>query len=459
MSLTKATFSMIEGACKNVLDFGADPTGVNDSSAAIQAALNLSGRVYMPQGTYRCLTTLVVKNKTILFGDGNTSSGPGTAISYQGNDDAIQINNPINSSTAAFITLEDFSVISSCTTPKKACIAEIGSSFLTISRVTVTGSDIGIIFDQTQVSLIENCNIEASISAGLWMVNNADHVSGALGFFTNQISVSNVQFNRVALAGTFAVVDDGGADHEYKNCNFNEFGGWMRFSAQTNTKVTNCEFEGAIVTSPILFSPNSFFTNTPTAGGTTFTFDTNTFGNTATQNVIEILSGNTQNTLTLISNAFGDQTLPTIKGSQNLGALNLIGNFPNTKNLRESAAPPLLFDYLAGDWTPDNGEVTITVNQAKFVKIGRQVTVSFDLTWPTTANASVTYIGGLPFALAANSPCSGVIGSSTVANAQFLFADSANQLVFIKQSADVGNTNADISASTIKGSITYLTGQ
>lgn len=459
MSLTKATFSMIEGACKNVLDFGADPTGVNDSSAAIQAALNLSGRVYMPQGTYRCLTTLVVKNKTILFGDGNTSSGPGSAISYQGNDDALQINNPINSSTAAFITLQDFTVVSSATASKKACISDIGSTFLTIRNVTVVGSDIGIIFDQTEVSRIENCNIEGPITAGLWMVNNADHVPGALGFFTNQISVSNVQFNRVALAGTFAVVDDGGADHEYKNCNFNAFGGWMRFSAQSNTKVTNCEFEGAIVSSPILFSPNSFFSGSPTAGGTVFTFDTNTFGNSATQNVIEILSGNTQNTLTVIGNAFGDQTLVNIKGSQNLGALNLIGNFPSTTQLRENTAPPLLLEYLAGNWTPLNGEVTITVNQAKFVKIGRQVTVSFDLTWPATANASVTYIGGLPFALAANSPCSGVIGSSTGANAQFLFADSAAQVVLIKRSSNVGNTNADISVYTIKGSITYLTGQ
>ena len=30
MALTKATFSMIKGASANVLDFGADPTGVAD---------------------------------------------------------------------------------------------------------------------------------------------------------------------------------------------------------------------------------------------------------------------------------------------------------------------------------------------------------------------------------------------------------------------------------------------
>ena len=459
MSITKVSYSMIEGACKNVLDFGADPTGVNDSSSAIQAALNLAGRVYIPQGAYKCLTTLVVKNRTFLFGDGNTTQQAATIISYQGADDAIQINNLINSSTAAFITLTDFCVVSSNTTPTKACIADTGSTFLHIERVTVQGGWCGIIFDQTEVSFISQCNFEGNDTIGLWMVNNADHVPGAAGFYTNQICVSECQFNRASAAGTFAVVDDGGANHEYKNCNFNAWGGWMRFSAQSNTKVTNSEFEGALISSPILFSPNSFYSGTPTAGGTTCTFDTNTIGNSAVQNAIEILPGNTHNTLTLISNAFGNQTLPNVKGSNYLGALNLIGNYPNTQMLRETTAPEILFEYLVGDWTPNNGEVTIVVNTAKYVKIGRQVTVSFDVTWPATANASSSYIYGLPYALAANSPCSGVVGSSTGANAQFLFADPPTQVVYINRNSTTGNANADLSTYRMKGSITYITSQ
>jgi len=42
MSLTKATYSMIDGAPVNVLDFGADPTGATDSTTAIQAAINFA---------------------------------------------------------------------------------------------------------------------------------------------------------------------------------------------------------------------------------------------------------------------------------------------------------------------------------------------------------------------------------------------------------------------------------
>ena len=40
MSLTKVSYSMVRGAPVNVVDFGADPTGATDSTAAIQAALD-----------------------------------------------------------------------------------------------------------------------------------------------------------------------------------------------------------------------------------------------------------------------------------------------------------------------------------------------------------------------------------------------------------------------------------
>jgi hypothetical protein len=56
MSLTKVSNSMITGSEFNLLDYGADPTGVADSTAAIQAwmdalyANNASG--FAPQGTY-----------------------------------------------------------------------------------------------------------------------------------------------------------------------------------------------------------------------------------------------------------------------------------------------------------------------------------------------------------------------------------------------------------------------
>lgn len=69
MALTKVTNSMIEGAMINVLDFGADPTGVADSAAAIQLAVNQTGTIYFPEGTYKIQSTInVPSNVNFFFG-------------------------------------------------------------------------------------------------------------------------------------------------------------------------------------------------------------------------------------------------------------------------------------------------------------------------------------------------------------------------------------------------------
>jgi hypothetical protein len=56
----------------SVLDFGADPIGVSDSSTAISEAIATGKAVYFPAGTYLCNVT--INNRTILFGDGSTIS-------------------------------------------------------------------------------------------------------------------------------------------------------------------------------------------------------------------------------------------------------------------------------------------------------------------------------------------------------------------------------------------------
>jgi hypothetical protein len=57
MSLTKVTYSMIQDAMVNVIDYGADPTGVLDSTSQIESAINAGiadGKpVYIPYGTYK----------------------------------------------------------------------------------------------------------------------------------------------------------------------------------------------------------------------------------------------------------------------------------------------------------------------------------------------------------------------------------------------------------------------
>ena len=64
MSLTKVSYSMINGASVNVKDFGAVGDGVADDRAAIQAAINFvmaqgyGGEIWFPQGQYRVTDTI-----------------------------------------------------------------------------------------------------------------------------------------------------------------------------------------------------------------------------------------------------------------------------------------------------------------------------------------------------------------------------------------------------------------
>ena len=56
----------------SVLDFGADPTGVSDSTTAIQAAINTSSYVYFPPGTYS-VSNVTLASNSYLYGAGFSS--------------------------------------------------------------------------------------------------------------------------------------------------------------------------------------------------------------------------------------------------------------------------------------------------------------------------------------------------------------------------------------------------
>lgn len=83
MSLTKVTYSMIDGFTVYAKDYGADPTGVSDATAALQAACDAAtGKLLLlePNATYRC--TAQVHMKGDVDGRGATLMFYGTTISY-----------------------------------------------------------------------------------------------------------------------------------------------------------------------------------------------------------------------------------------------------------------------------------------------------------------------------------------------------------------------------------------
>jgi hypothetical protein len=95
MALTKATFSMIDGAPLNVRDYGAVGNGTTDDTAAIQAAINAgqtSGKtVYLPAADYLVTTSLVISAPVTFVGDG-WESNLLVAAAFSGSSDVISIN-------------------------------------------------------------------------------------------------------------------------------------------------------------------------------------------------------------------------------------------------------------------------------------------------------------------------------------------------------------------------------
>ena len=74
MSLTKVTYAMINGAAVNVLDFGADSTGTNSASTALQSAIDSfsgnAGVVYFPNGSYKLTTNVTLPSNITLLSYG-----------------------------------------------------------------------------------------------------------------------------------------------------------------------------------------------------------------------------------------------------------------------------------------------------------------------------------------------------------------------------------------------------
>lgn len=71
MALTKATFSVINGACANVLDYGADRTGSADSHGAFVAAVASGAqKIYVPAGTYSLSDGVALGYGQGIVGDG-----------------------------------------------------------------------------------------------------------------------------------------------------------------------------------------------------------------------------------------------------------------------------------------------------------------------------------------------------------------------------------------------------
>ena len=91
MSLTKVSYSMIEGAPANILDFGASPTATAaQNAAAIVAAAASARKVIIPSGSYDC-TAFTLPANTFLSGYGINASKLIFTTGNAGTNDCINM--------------------------------------------------------------------------------------------------------------------------------------------------------------------------------------------------------------------------------------------------------------------------------------------------------------------------------------------------------------------------------
>lgn len=167
MALTKVSYSMIEGATANVLDFGADSTGVADSTAAIQAAIDSgAGSVYVPAGTYKVTSTININRPITFFGAGKAS----TVFSQSTNFDVFYVHDGLNT-VMLNVNLNNFGITN--TQARASVISGAGiklykTYFSQLSEIKIFNCYIGIDSTQSNVTKYDSVDVTQFNYVGYW---------------------------------------------------------------------------------------------------------------------------------------------------------------------------------------------------------------------------------------------------------------------------------------------------
>jgi hypothetical protein len=118
----------------------------------------------------------------------------------------------------------------------------------------------------------------------------------------------------------------------------------------------------------------------------------------------------------------------------------------------------LLNWYEEGTWTPNDASgagLSLTLNGTfYYAKVGRIVTLTFNITYPVTASTANAVIGSLPFTSIAANQTSAILGSNI---AIVGFKTGSTTALAFYNAANTPITNATLSGANVYGSVTYQT--
>lgn len=396
MSLTKITYSMIQKAPINIVDKGADATGVASSAQALNDAITeaiaTNNEVFIPAGTFNMAsTTILISSPVRVYG--TTNSALIWAANYEGTGISI---------TGVNVYLENFMVI----TPKR------NTQSATSLGIDVTKN--GSVFTNVKVKSIGAGTYDGwqtAIRYAEWrhLVFGGEATGNGYGIksttYVNALSVFGCFLGAEAGAGA-AVYIVAGAQISIIGCDiegYSDYGVWI--NGLTSAQCRGVTISGNYFELQKLANIRiSGFDASKPAKGVSITGNFLENNGQGGRNILcEYTSG-----LTITGNeCHGGYVDAVLLQISNLNVLVQANDFDTGSALVTSGTVTGIygFSYSQGTWSPEidrsSSATTATyTSDGRWTRIGNQVTISGSVTISSIAAQGTgnNYIKNLPFA-------------------------------------------------------------
>jgi len=314
-----------------------------------------------------------------------------------------------------------------------------GTTYNNLGNASASGGRVGNGYFQTSVDLIDNGELRLGTGDDLKLYHDGTHSYITCDGGNLKIQSTNLDDIQILNDQQTSIVK---TDFSAYSATFRPstsvdlyYGGSKKFETVTNgIKVTGRVFLG---------------------GSTNGGFDYN-----STADTLEFLTTNGGTHSELNSAAF----VPSSDAGKDLGNHNKRWDSIYCTGVafggNTDAAATLLDDYEEGSWTPTNSDVSITTSSGYYIKIGRLVTITARINFPTNSNSSTTNIGGLPFAVddnLSNSAMGGAVGETTYTGSDRpMAAVEVSDVIRFRINGGTSMTNANWSNKSVRFSLTYF---
>ncbi len=473
MALTKAHNRMIEGASFNVKDYGAKGDGVNDDTAAIQAAVdaatfaNPSGVVYFPPNLtsqFYKTTSPIVCTKPITIQGSGTLATTILGVGLSAGEFVLDLDNAVSS--AYYYNVKDLTLRSDDGVPNALRVRNC--SYSNFDRINCYNVTYGILIQGT------TCFTNTFNKVNSYIVS-ADAVRFDSFTGGGQFNFEACTFNATNgfVVDTASLLDG----LSLVNCNFEQCGTSEMYVGGTvnGISIVGCRTEGLDAGSEFEINPASgkfvgglsitgcnFYADGGAvvpiqlggAGGKIrgFNITGNHCGYVADPNFV-VLNGDGESGL-IAGNSTDYAT--SIVNVKRAGVI-VFGNEYSTGGGGKNDEAWGLYKWKVADaaWTPIDSSgagLTFSPSEGTYQVVGNTLYFWCSVVYPTTANASASLIGGLPETLTSSSFSSALAGASisqTNATLTAVLPIASSTTIQLHKSYGVRATNADLSGKTI----------